>query len=377
MSSSNPRRWLQFRLRTLLIALTLAPLLGYVAFEREQCRRGEQALEVLDENRRSRLPPDDPDAEKKKIQGVSLRSAWLKFILGDDQFRGLKSAELSGLEVSDSDLRHLAALPNLREVKIDARNLTEEGVAHLRGLKLVEKLTFMGDPTVRQPGEERAYPNLWDILAEWHRLQELSLYGIDFGEDDVRKLAPLPNLKRFDFDGEPLTESGVNGIASLTSLEKLSLSFSDVDDRGLKPLGRLTNLRKVQLEKTNVVGPGLAHLATLSELESLDLFGCKITDEGLAFIARFAKLKTLCLDGAACSDAGLAHLSGLTNLEDLDLGGAKISDAGLVHLRPLANLKRLNLHITGVTGGGVAELRKSLPKAKIRFYDRESNTEGD
>ena len=49
MPSPQPHcRWLQFRLSTLLIAVTLVSLpLGYVAWEREQCRRGEEALEML------------------------------------------------------------------------------------------------------------------------------------------------------------------------------------------------------------------------------------------------------------------------------------------------------------------------------------------
>lgn len=366
------RRWYQVSLRTLLITITLAPLLGYVIFEREQCRRGGLALEVLDKNRRSRLPPGDPDAEGKKIQGVSSRPVWLKFFLGDDQFRGIKSAELSGILVSDSDLGQLAVLLNLREVHVDARNLTEEGVAHLRGLKFVEKLTFVGDPTVRQQGEDRSYPNLWDVLAGWHHLRELSLYGLDFGEQDVRKLGSLTTLKRLDMDGEGLTVSGLNGIGSLTTLEELSLSFTDVSDEGLQPLARLTNLRKVQLTRTEVVGPGLRHLAALPKLEYLGLFGCKTSDEGLASIARMESLKYLGLSGAECTDSGLAHLTGLTNLEDLNLSRAKISDAGLVHLWPLSNLKVLDLHMTAVTTDGVNQLKQSIPKAKIRFYDRKS-----
>jgi Leucine Rich repeat len=366
------RRWYQLSLRTLLMVLTLAPLLGYVIFEREQCRRGGLALEVLDKNRRSWLPPGDPDAEGKKIQGVSSRPVWLKFILGDDQFRGVKSAELSGLLVSDSDLGQLAVLLNLREVDVDARNPTEEGVAHLRALRFVEKLTFSGDPTVRQPGEDRSYPNLWDVLAGWHHLRELSLYGLDFGEQDVRKLESLTTLKRLGIHGEGLTASGLNGIGSLATLEDLSLNFTDVSDEGLQPLAHLTNLRKIQLEKTKVVGPGLRHLAALPKLEYLDLFGCKTNDEGLASIARMGSLKTLCLDDAECTDAGLAHLSGLINLEDLNLCRAKISDAWLVHLRTHSNLKALNLHMTAVTGEGVNQLKQSIPKAKIRFFDRKS-----
>ena len=87
MSPPKPRRrWLQFRLRTLLIAVTLvALLLGYVAWEREQCRRGRQALNMLVQK-----PPGEYSWP------TSDRPGWLKYLLGDNQFRYSKSAALDG-----------------------------------------------------------------------------------------------------------------------------------------------------------------------------------------------------------------------------------------------------------------------------------------
>ena len=51
MSPKPRRRWYQFGLSTLLIGLTLFSLpLGYVAWEREECRRGQAALDILNQN---------------------------------------------------------------------------------------------------------------------------------------------------------------------------------------------------------------------------------------------------------------------------------------------------------------------------------------
>src|SRR6185295_4098867 len=134
MSPKPLRRWYQFGLSTLLIGLTLFSLpLGYIAWEREQCRRGQQAIEILGHSL-GQLRPEDFGEVGRRIN-PSGRPGWLKFILGDDQFREYEFIELGGESVSDSDLRHLAAFPNLHGVLLGVTNVTDEGVEHLRGLK--------------------------------------------------------------------------------------------------------------------------------------------------------------------------------------------------------------------------------------------------
>src|SRR6185436_14804691 len=130
-------RWWQFRLRTLFVGVTLAACaLGYVAWEREQCRRGEKALSMVQRYGQGIGPTDILDNNWEEIleseKPPSTRPEWLKGILGNDRFRLAESATLREDSVTDADLRSLAALPNLKEIKIRAATrVTIEGLSHL------------------------------------------------------------------------------------------------------------------------------------------------------------------------------------------------------------------------------------------------------
>jgi Leucine-rich repeat (LRR) protein len=388
MSSSNPRRWLQFRLRTLLIGVTLAALpLGYVAWEREQCRRGEAARAMIYRNsgRDGFFSPEDFDEVLVSFTETESphfpRPEWLKDILGNDRFRLLVSAYLQGDALADADLARLEALPNLRKLSIADSNVTAEGVANLRGLNRLKKFSFEHNG--------KASDARWEILSGWKQLRELSFDGSDFRDASVPCLAPLVSLKQLQISNTKITDAGLAAFPPLTTLECLDLSGTEVSDDGLQFLSRLTNLRKLRLEDTKFSGLGLRHLVALPHLESLALYGSKVTDDGLASVEGFTSLEGLGLSQTAVTDEALAHvgrltslkrlglgdtqitnrglyhLGRLTNLETLDLSNTKISDDGVIHLRSLSNLKKIYLFKTNVTEAGERKLVTLLPKLSI------------
>ncbi|MGI8981417.1 MAG: hypothetical protein ACR2FY_19495 [Pirellulaceae bacterium] len=247
MSPPKPhRRWFQFRLRTLLIAVTLAALLlGRVAWEREQCRRGEQAIEML---------------HQKSVfhdwlmsqNAPSSRPERLKVILGDDQFRTVRSAIFDGDSLADSDLRQLAVFPNLHSLIIQAPNVTDEGLSHLRGVRGVKQFEFSGN--------RRASGKNWHFLSGWQQLRFLSFHDSLFDDDDVRTLPALKNLKKLRVSETIISNAGLERISLLTSLESLDLSSTQVTDKGLVHLRRLVNLKELSLKNTNVTDKGVKEL---------------------------------------------------------------------------------------------------------------------
>lgn len=305
MSPKPRRRWYQFGLSTLLIGLTLFSLpLGYIAWEREQCRRGAEALDILRQN-----PEIQVGWHWVMEHSRFNRPEWLTFILGDATFRKVDGAYLTGSSVSDSDLRLLALMPNLNVVQIKAPNVTDAGVSHLRSLRSVEVLSIESNLKVSA--------TTWEVPREWHQLYSLSLLGTQFGDEDVQR------------------------IQGLTNLERLDLSRTNITDAGLEGLSSLPNLSSLQLQGTQISDAGLVHLKKLTNLKHLDLSDTEITD------------------------AGLAQLRSLRNLESLRLARTNVSDAGLQYLKHLENLKYLDLEATGVTTSGAANLEKSLPNAFI------------
>ncbi|MBC7856004.1 MAG: hypothetical protein IAF94_21455 [Pirellulaceae bacterium] len=238
---------MQFRLRTLLIAVTLVTLpLGYVAWERQQCRRGQQAMEML--NQKSEYLP----AVTRFGTSAYNRPKWLKSILGDDEFRRVNNAVLGGNSFSDSDVRALALLPNLDYVVIESPNVTDEGVTHLRGLKKVERFHVIGNRSLSGKS--------WAVLGEWQHLHVLWLDGSHFGGDGILQLPALANLKELSVNNTNLTDAGLERISWLPNLESLDLSHTQVSDAGLVHLKRLANLKDLTLENTKITNAGVKEL---------------------------------------------------------------------------------------------------------------------
>lgn len=253
MSPKPRRRWYQFSLLTLLIGLTLFSLpLGYVAWEREQCRRGEAAIEMLDtliiEHPRSPMFAGVKEVNRPS----SKRPTWLISVLGDDRFREVHAAEVYGDFITDADLRHLMSLPNLTDVWIDAPNVTDDGISNLRGLKDVEKFCFI----YNVKSSERK----WGILRSWKKLQNLSFEGSHLGKDGMLVLPAAKQLKSLSLRRTNISDAGLEEIASLTTLEELDLGYTGVRDAGLKHLSGLTNLRMLDLYETKVTGAGVEKL---------------------------------------------------------------------------------------------------------------------
>lgn len=356
----TPRRWYQFSVRTMFLGLALISLpLGYVAWEREQCRRGEVTLEMIHRHR-GPITGDFPDFLNELGDLSRRRPEWLKTVLGNDRFRHILSVWLEGGSLTDAELRQLEALPNLRDLTIDAAEISPHGLSQLRGLNRLEEFAFVRVRNTKTSAES------WEVLSEWQQLCELSIDGSDFRNEDAPSLSVLRGLKRLQLSRTKITDAGLAGIAPLTDLEVLDLSGTEITDAGLKHLSNLRNLRVLNLARTKVRGPGLVHLAALPKLESLNLFHSGVTDEGLVSLAGFTRLEGLGLNRTEVTDAGLSHLAGLTKLKRLGLRGTKVTDAGLVNLSDLTNLESLDLSKTGLSDKGLVHLRR-LKNVKVLF----------
>ena len=167
MASAPKRRWYQFSLLTMLVVLTLTSVpLGYIAWEREECRRGTSIC-----------------AQITKLGGLMesrpTRRAWLQRILGNNDFRQVYIVSLENLNVGDADLAELPALCELRTVWLDNTQVTDVGLASLSHLK---------------------------------NLRELSLGNTKLTDAGLIHLASLTSLERLDLSGTQATGDGVNEL---------------------------------------------------------------------------------------------------------------------------------------------------------------------
>ncbi len=174
------RRWLQFRLRTLLIAVLVLSLpLSWFAMRMERARRQRDVLYACNVVKGS-------EALEVTLTGVPRNSFWCT-VLGDDFFDSVTSLTLMGDRIDDSGLESLrlenisglttlaladtkvtsVGLQQLRELRslecliIKRTPVTDAGLEHLRGLTNLERLQ-LHDTQVTPEGARRlqeALPN--------------------------------------------------------------------------------------------------------------------------------------------------------------------------------------------------------------------------
>ena len=205
----------------------------------------------------------------------------------------LKQLEVLQLSsVTDSDVKYLKPLSQLRSLSLRFSKITDGGIAQLSSLPWIESLDI-GYTDVSDHGLE--------IISRSYGLRHLVLpTGIT--DNGLRCIADLPRLELLElnrgFGTNKLTGACLDIIAKLPNLRSLSLS------------GRLTT-NGVDLEDDD-----LAKLRPVTTLRSLDLSKLGIGDNGVRQIARLRHIRMLNLNSNDdITDAGLSVLGGMKSLE--------------------------------------------------------------
>jgi len=164
------------------------------------------------------------------------------------RFTSLTSLSL-GLHtmMKDNDLRELADLLSLRNLKLWLVDVTDMGLAHLKRLSLLQDLRCTSSKHITDSG--------------------------------LAHLTGLLSLERLDFSGtRKLTDNSLQYLAGLTGLRYLDLSFADqLTGEGFASLASLPSLQTLVLTDCQ----SLTHLENILEfpaLISLDIRDCPLVD---------------------------------------------------------------------------------------------------
>ena len=199
-------------------------------------------------------------AKLKKL--TSLRLANLKTLEDADfaplaQMTSLERITLSGSGAGDLTAAALAKLPNIRQVNIGSSAFTDEGMRHIGGIATLNHLLEIGQhAAITDAGLE----HIWapDRVTMLFLKQK---YGI--------------------------TGTGLNSIAeNLTRLVHIEISSADFGDEGMRLLGYMPQLKVFRLhtQESKVTDAGLLAIAEAPKLKQLDIRGDghAITDAGIA-----------------------------------------------------------------------------------------------
>lgn len=138
MTTDRPkrRRWFQFRLRTLLIAILILSLpLSWFAVRLQRARRQREAVAAI-EGLGGNVQYERPQGKQQPV------SSWLRDLLGRDFFDRVTLVYLQG-NVTNADLEHLTALLDLERLMLRSPQITDAGLKHLQGMSNLRYLTLI------------------------------------------------------------------------------------------------------------------------------------------------------------------------------------------------------------------------------------------
>jgi len=180
-------------------------------------------------------------------------------------------------ELSGPDLRPLAALRNLKDLRLDGTKVGNEGLKHLNGLDL--RALSLG-------------PSLVDVdglieLGTLRNLEKLQFYGNDIGDDGLARLASFPRLQELIVCDGSISDDGLEELKVLQELRDLNVGDNpDVGDKGMKYVGTMETLEDLGIYKTGVSDRGLKDLAGLKRLKSLNCMETRVTREGIGSLQK-------------------------------------------------------------------------------------------
>ncbi len=169
--TSKPiRRWYQFRLRALLIAVLVLSLpLSWFAVKMEKARKQKEAVEAIHDfggttyyhlPRLARTPMEF--VELPRTPPITPRQpGMLRAFLGNDFFDDVVMVDLGARNIADSGLEHLKGLTNLEILSLEHTPVSDAGLEHLKGLAKLGEL-YLNDTQVTLEGIrmlEEALPN--------------------------------------------------------------------------------------------------------------------------------------------------------------------------------------------------------------------------
>ena len=302
--------------------------------------------------------------------------------------RNLSAIHASG-QMTDAVLEQLSRLEYVEELDLAAsRGITDEGLRHLARLPRLRKLTLnacpIGDRGVEALGQAAALEELslaWTQvtdagvahLAGCDALRVVDLSGTRTGDGAISALTGKPALRHFR-SGENVTDAGLALFREYPAFRSWSgeepplhlFSYDEhptmlqlrgrFTDAGLGHLAACEGLYALNLDSDRllVTGAGLAPLAVLPHFSALS-FDAK--DADMPYIAALPRLRHLVCQDTTAGDDGFSALGGSRSLEHI--WGRRchnLGRRGFVALSRIPTLRSLSVSCLNVDDEGLAAL---------------------
>jgi hypothetical protein len=119
------------------------------------------------------------------------------------------------------------------------------------------------------------------LLKKLSELRNLDLRFTKIGDAGMAHLKKLKKLQMLNLFRTQISDKGLKSLKKLKDIQTLLIGGTKVTDAGLASLKSLPKLRKISLFQTQVTDAGIEYLKVLSNLEILLISGSKITESGI------------------------------------------------------------------------------------------------
>jgi internalin A len=272
---------------------------------------------------------------------------------------------LSATGATDRELEVLAACTELRELTLTGAQVTDAGLKHLAGLKKLATLDLIACRELTGAG-------LRPLVA----LTALNLSCTPLGDTGLEYLAGLKRLTRLNLSSTRVRGPGLKHLVGLHNLADLDLSYNYLQNDSGELIARLPQLRRLDLCRTGEFDGGdsargnswLQHLATYARIYFAGELAAARGDGWLKHLAKCPRLDSLRLPTA--SDKGLRHMTSAPALKHLVIEGTDtVTAEGVRALAASKSLTQLMLTRSRMSADELEVLRKQYPRLTIYQTD--------
>jgi ankyrin repeat protein len=192
--------------------------------------------------------------------------------------------ELSG----DAAMRHIAALPRLRRLRVQETAATDEGWVELSRSKSIEGIWGRDCSNLGSRG--------FIALSKMPALRSLGVSCKNVADEALSTLPDFPALCELTPIG--MKDEGFRHVGRCLRLDRLTCMYcrdtTDIATGHIAGLG----IKYYYAGLTQITDRSLEILGRMSSLEQVDLYECmRVTDAGLVFLAGLPRLREVHLDG--------------------------------------------------------------------------------
>ncbi len=232
----QPRRFLQFSLRTVLVAMTVLAL--WLGMWLDRGRREKAAVEALSQKGYVGIMYDyQVDPSGKWVTNPSPPgSDWARDWIGEHCFTRVVRLSRFRSDLDDDALAHVAQFRQIRSLRNDVMMVSAAEVHSL----WISSANYIDSGYVTDTGIAH--------LKRLARLEALVLVGTTVTNDGLRELTGLQRLKRLKISSPNITDEGIPHFLRLRNLEALCVSGTSISEAGVSELRR-------GLPNCQIVGP--------------------------------------------------------------------------------------------------------------------------